>query len=250
MLVQAPPPTRFDLRFTFAGVPIRVHPLFWIMIILFGASTGDVLQLLMWIPVASCSILIHELGHAVALRLHGQPSRIVLHVAGGLTTPEPVRWGTGWATVSLRPSREILISLAGPCTGFLLASLVMVGVVAAGGSITVMPLFGVIPMPTVLLPCGRRAAYLFLNDLLWVNVFWGLMNLVPVHPLDGGNIARNLLIGANIPEATRKSMWLSLVVGALVAAGGLLLLRSTYVALLFGFLAFQSYQLLQQRTSL
>ena len=30
-LFQLPPPTRYDLRFTIAGIPVRVHPLFWLV---------------------------------------------------------------------------------------------------------------------------------------------------------------------------------------------------------------------------
>ena len=29
-------------------------------------------------------------------------------------------------------------------------------------------------------------------DMLWVNIYWGLVNLLPVYPLDGGQIAREL----------------------------------------------------------
>jgi len=77
-----------------------------------------------------------------------------------------------------------------------------------------------------------------------VNIFWGVINLMPVYPLDGGNIARNLLVRADPYGGLRKSLRLSLIAGAVVAGIGLILMRSMYVTLLFGFLAFQSYQLL------
>jgi Zn-dependent protease len=32
--------------------------------------------------------------------------------------------------------------------------------------------------------------YVLLNDLLFVNFDWGLVNLLPVYPLDGGHAAR------------------------------------------------------------
>ena len=83
--------------------------------------------------------------------------------------------------------------------------------------------------------------------LLWVNIFWGLINLVPVFPLDGGNVSRQLLLQADPMNGVRRSLWISVIAGALVAIAGLLLLRSIYMALLFGFLAFQSYQALQSR---
>ena len=92
-LLQAPPPTRFDLRFSVAGIPIRVHPLFWLIAILFGSSSGSAARLLGWVIAVFVSITIHELGHAFALRRYGQESQIILHMAGGLTVPESIAWG-------------------------------------------------------------------------------------------------------------------------------------------------------------
>ena len=82
-LFQAPPPTRFDLCFSVAGFPIRVHPLFWLMTILFGASSGSPAKLLGLVIAVFVSITIHELGHAFALRRYGQESQIILHLTGG-----------------------------------------------------------------------------------------------------------------------------------------------------------------------
>ena len=91
LLFQPPPSTRFDLRFTLAGIPIRVHPFFWVIATRFGASTSDVIHLVLWIVIVFISILIHELGHALVMWLYGQPSYIVLHMAGGPTVPE-AKW--------------------------------------------------------------------------------------------------------------------------------------------------------------
>ena len=249
-LFQPPLPTQYDLRFSIAGIPVRVHPLFWLIAILFGFS-ADLIQLLIWIFVVFVSILIHELGHALAMRLYGQPSRIILHFGGGLTVPEPVSWGSGWANVALRSNQEIFISLAGPGAGFLLAALVAVGASLSGGSIITNWLFGVIPLPVAtLLPFGGRVLSLLVTMLLWVNVFWGLINLVPVYPLDGGNVSRYLLLKADPIDGARKSLWVSVIAGGLVALAGLLLFRSIYMALLFGLLAFQSYQSLQGRSGI
>ena len=249
-LFQPPPPTRYDLRFSIAGIPVRVHSLFWLIALLLGSS-ADLIQLLIWVFVVFVSILIHELGHALAMRRYGQPSRIILHFAGGLTVPEPVSWGSGWANVSMRPNQEIFISLAGPGAGFLLAVLVVVGATISGGSIITNWLLGFIPLPVAaLMPIGGRVLSLLLTMLLWVNVFWGLINLLPVYPLDGGNVSRYLLLQADPIDGVRKSLWISVIAGGLVAIAGLLILRSIYMAFLFGLLAFQSYQSLQRRAGI
>src|SRR5215213_498812 len=149
VLFQVPPPTRYDLRFSVAGVSVRVHPLFWLITFLFGFSANNLLFTLIWMFVVFVSILIHELGHAFAFRRYGLRSSIILHFAGGLTVPESVSWGSTWANVALRPNQEIFISLAGPFAGFIFAALILGGVLAAGGSIGVNWFLGFIPLPTL-----------------------------------------------------------------------------------------------------
>jgi stage IV sporulation protein FB len=247
LFFQEPPVTRYDLRFSVAGIPVRVHPLFWLIALLFGYS-GDLLSVLVWVVVVFVSILAHELGHAFAMRLFGRPSRVVLYLGGGLTVPESVSWGYRWADVSLSVNQEVLVSLAGPCTGFLVAGLVLAGVIAAGGSVIVIMLFGLLPFPQAVLP-GGGFANLVVWTLLWVNIFWGLINLAPVIPLDGGNVARYLWLKADPWDGVNKSMRLSVIAGAVLAVAGLALMHSMYVTILFGLLAFQSYQMLKGRPS-
>jgi stage IV sporulation protein FB len=247
MLFAEPPLTRYDLHFNIGPIPVRVHPLFWLITLLFGMSAGGLVPLLIWIVVIFVSILIHELGHVLAFRWFGQAAQVVLYGGGGLAVPQVVRWGNRYASVEFKPSQAILISLAGPFAGFLLACLVLAGVAAAGGIIIPTPLFGVIPFAEAFVP-GGWIPNLIVHHLLWVNIFWGLVNLLPVFPLDGGNVARRLLIVMDPLDGGRKSLWLSVITGTVVALAGLLLLNSIYMAVLFGFLAFQSYQTLSGRS--
>lgn len=246
-LTQTFPPTRFDLRFSIAGIPVRVHPLFWLVTLLLGSS-GALAEIPIWIVVVFISLLVHELGHALAFRRYGIRSQIVLHAMGGLTVPEAAPLGTGWAGVSPTPRQEIFISLAGPFAGFLFAVLIMLFTLFSGGTLLTSRLFGFLPLPlTAILPFGGTVLSVFATMLLFVNVFWGLFNLVPVYPLDGGQVTRNVLIQYDPWGGVRKSLWVSVIVGGILVLFGFLVWRSPYMALLFGLLAFQSYQLLQGR---
>jgi len=246
-LTQTLPPTRFDLNFSVLGIPVRVHPLFWLIALLLGSSS-NLLFILIWIIVVFISILVHELGHALAFRRYGVDSHIVLHMMGGLTIPDAAPWGTGYASVSSEPKQEIFISLAGPFTGFLFAALVIAGVVISGGAVQTTWLFGFIPLPlSPILPINNNMLSIFVATLLWVNIFWGLINLLPVYPMDGGQVARNVLIQYDPMDGVRKSVWLSVITGAILALVGFFIFNSRYMAILFGLLAFQSYQSLQGR---
>jgi len=245
-LFQPPPATQYDLNFSVAGIPIRVHPLFWLIAILFGASLS-LLQLPIWVLVLFISILIHELGHAFAMRFYGQSARIILYHMGGGAIADSVQWGSRWANVALGYGPQTVIALAGPFAGFLLAALILLGVALTGGSIGTYWLFGVIPLPLAVSLTAGGIVNFFVAQMLWVNIFWGLINLLPISPLDGGNVARNILVQYDPRDGLRKSLWLSTVAGGLMALVGFLLWHNLYITLLFGFLAYQSYQSLMAR---
>ncbi|HNN13617.1 MAG TPA: site-2 protease family protein [Anaerolineales bacterium] len=244
-IFQDPAPTRFDLRFSIAGIPVRVHPLFWVIALLFASGSSSLTSILTWTVAIFVSILVHELGHAFAMRRYGQNSHIILHLAGGLTVPESVSWGSGYASIALTANQQIIISLAGPFSGFLLAILVLVVSAALGGTIVPQFVLGFIPFPLVYLPIGGGFLNSLFIALLWVNIFWGIVNLMPVFPLDGGHVMRYTLTKRDPWNGLRTSLLVSTVVGVLVAVAGLVLLRSVYMALLFGMLAFQSFQAMQ-----
>lgn len=242
---QPPTQSRYDLNFTLLGFPVRVTPLFWVFSLLFGLTLRNPLLILLWIAVVFASILIHEMGHGLAMRRYGQESYIVLHF-GGLAVPTSSRWG---GPASRTTTEQVVISLAGPIAGFLLAGLVLILAIAIGGSVTVNWLLFVIPIPSATVPGGFLLNSL-ITLMLWVNVFWGLINLVPVFPLDGGQVARSLFVQADPWDGYRKSLWVSVISGAVMAAVGGIFLGSIWLAFLFGILALQSYAEIQGRGGL
>ena len=89
-----------------------------------------------------------------------------------------------------------------------------------------------------------------------INLFWPLFNLVPVWPLDGGMISRELCTGASPRSGLQISLRISFAVALLLAIHAIAADRGSiriphlptglYPAILFAALAFESYQLLQQ----
>ena len=80
-----------------------------------------------------------------------------------------------------------------------------------------------------------------LNDLLWVNIYWGFVNLLPVYPLDGSHIAEALLDRYYPAGSKRTALRISAITASLIAVLALVG-YSVYLALMFGFLAFGSIQ--------
>ena len=116
MLLGEPPPTQADLHFRVFGIPVRVHPLFWIVTLFLGLAAARRpirCETLIWVAVVFVSILVHELGHALMQRYFGGHPWITLYGFGGLASCNDC---------DRSPRSQILISLAGPVAGFLLAA--------------------------------------------------------------------------------------------------------------------------------
>lgn len=165
MFLFEPERTQFDLNWRMFGVHVRVHPMFWLMSALLGYSSAqDGLQfLLVWVLCVLVSILVHELGHVLAGRLFGTDGYIVLYSFGGLaigSSDLPRRW------------QRVIVYFAGPLAGFLLFGVVLAMLILLRGA--------------DLHPLATAAIY----DLIGINLFWNVLNLAPIWPLDGGKISR------------------------------------------------------------
>ena len=253
MLLGEPAPTQADLHFRAFGIPVRVHPFFWIMSLLLGMGGGqaDPLQTLIWVAVVFVSILVHELGHGFLQRYYGGRPWITLYSFGGLASCDDC---------DRSPRPQILISLAGPAAGFLLAAVVVAAVWLSGHAIgfaasqenidlAVLGLERLLIQPLAAFvayfqPYESQPLNFVIADLLQVNILWGLINLLPIYPLDGGRIARELFTLRYPRQGIVQSLQLSAGVAVLVAAYALLNQR-IFMCLLFGFLAYGSFQTLQ-----
>lgn len=169
------------------SVPIRVRPGFVVVAAILGSASRDPREVAIWVAVAFVSILWHELGHAVVGRALGQSPSILLYEAGGLTSFAP-------GGKPLRGPGHVAISLAGPFAGFLLGTLVYLAARGLAAQ-TASPL-----------------AALVVHDLLYCNFGWGILNLLPILPLDGGNVAKRILQAIRAATAERNARILSIVV--------------------------------------
>jgi Zn-dependent protease len=198
------------LTFSLGGIPVTIEPGFLLITALFGyLGSRDLFWILEWIVVVGVSVLAHELGHAVAYRRFGAESRIVLSSFFGLTYGE-----------ALPPGRSIAVSLAGPFTGFVLGGLILAAASFA--------------RPT------DPAIQQVLDDLLWINLAWGAINLLPILPLDGGHAAAALLERLGRPNAVREALVVSLAT-ALLAAAAAVAIGQPWLLILLVFFTVANY---------
>ena len=205
----------------------------------------DIGQLLVILPVLLLSLTIHETAHAATADWYGDPTarrlgRISLNPAVHV---DPV--GTvilpllgilaggfvfGWAKpvpvnpANLRRPRQdfLVIAAAGPASNIVLAIgaswlLAAVGLEAAGGW------------------AGAVATFAF--AMLQLNLLLAVFNMIPVPPLDGGNVLAGLLpewLAEPYDRLVRP--WGFVILLVLMATGGLYRIIGPPMSLLMGWL--------------
>jgi Zn-dependent protease len=180
MNAREPGRTKLDLCWRTFGVEIRIHPLFWIAAAALGwgflvePDHGGVELFVLWMICLLVSLLVHECGHVLMGRLFGVRLSMVLSGLGGFTV------GMDQMT---RLGPRIAIRLGGP-----LAQGILFGLLWVLTS-------GAIPFPEELRQQPWLAELIAngLSMLFWINLVWPLLNVLPIWPLDGGLILRDLL---------------------------------------------------------
>jgi hypothetical protein len=154
------------LRFRLGSVPVTIHWSFAILVVLFLLSDQRPWEYaLSFGGVVLVSVLVHEMGHAAAFSAFGRRSSVVIYALAGLTISRDER--------PMRDGQAIVVSLAGPFAGAALGLLALWGQRTGMGSTH--ELTGVI-----------------LSDTILVSLGYGLLNLIPMLPLDGGQVMQRI----------------------------------------------------------
>jgi len=234
VLIDCPQSRIGEWRFRLFGTRVAVKLWFWVAVVLL-CPAQDTATVLIWIAVCLASILIHELGHVYALKAFGDDAEIVLYGWGGLTIPRRGVRGV---------FPEVVIAMAGPAAGFAAAILTAGLAIVTGGSLRLawrgfLPVIGALPSGSQIISDSRW--YALLNDLLWVNFYWALVNLLPVYPFDGWHAAHAALKRRDPRGGKRTALICSAVTAGLMVLLGLTQ-RNLYMVVIFAVLAASSAQ--------
>ncbi len=223
------------------GIEIRIHLTFLFLLVFLwstAAATQDAtaaLRVLGLVGIIFCSVVLHELGHALVARGSGIPAKgIILLPIGGITIldeahaiPDPLN---AW-------KRDIRIAVAGPLVNLFIAGLSALVLFAAipGFSLTVRPLL------------DPRA---LLRSIVWANLYLGLFNLLPAYPMDGGRALRAVFSRrVDMVQATQRAVRIGHVFSILMIMVGMLISSRAetrwdgYWLMMVGFFLFAGAQL-------
>ncbi len=195
------------------GIPVTIHPTFWIFSAVIGLLFGrSLVGMLIWVGIIFVSVLFHEYGHALTAKAFKRDPRIELVAFGGLTYHDGG---------PLKTWKQLLIIFNGPLFGFILCAISYL-------------LFKTLPLN----PEG--AAYRLLLIMAVINLFWTVVNLLPVMPLDGGQLMRVSLEALLGVKGFRYALLASMIF-ALLFAVTFFVLRHFLAGAFFFLLAFNSF---------
>lgn len=186
--------------FTLAGIGVYVHWMWILVAVVSFQSRTHAYSSLVWNAAEYLSlfliVLIHEFGHQLACRsVGGQTHDIVLWFLGGVAYVSPPQ----------RPGAQLWSIAAGPLVNVVL-----------------------IPVLSVFVSIGSHLGwaenfpdlYKLIHNVWWINVGLLIFNMMPVYPLDGGQILRSLLW---FPFGRANSLFIASIVGFIGLAALLLL---------------------------
>ena len=239
--------TPYDLRFRLLDIPVRVHPLFWVVMAVLGWQEHNLPMVAVWVACGLLSILVHEYGHGLMSKVFGCSPSIVLWGMGGLCYSQGERQSLG---------QRLAVVLSGPAAGLGLYFLVMVassavyGLTAAEHLSVSEAVLSIRPQVEDFISARQKfsspAVFETYGFLIQINLLWSLFNLLPIWPLDGGQATQILL---SLYDRTRGPRWGHII--SLLVAGGLAIMAlsqggdNLFRALFLGYFAMINFQMLQ-----
>jgi len=168
----------------FAGIGVYVHATFLLLIgwvaLLHWRQSEDVAGMLegvLFVLAIFGCVVLHEFGHALTAKRYGIRTRdITLLPIGGLARLE---------RMPDDPKQELVVAIAGPAVNVVIAA-VMYAVVLVLGNVNLPERFS--RLEPFYLGTGS-----FLFNLMVVNIWLVIFNLIPAFPMDGGRVLRGLL---------------------------------------------------------
>jgi Zn-dependent protease len=159
--------------FRFAGVDVYLH-WWWFLIAAYEIRGGvGTYSSIGWnIAEYLCLfliVLVHEFGHALACRqVGGRADQIVLWPLGGVAYVDPPQ----------RPGATLWSIAAGPLVNVALIPILYVLAIL---------------IRSIAIPGLDLNLHVLLHNVFWINVGLLVFNILPIYPLDGGQILRSLL---------------------------------------------------------
>ncbi len=203
--------------FSFKGIPVSFHPMF--LLLIFILSIGAESPIIFGI-CAILGVLFHEFGHALVAQHYCLAPQILLHGMGGITMHAR----------AASAKQDFRITFAGPLAGLII-----------GGPLCLLTNFW---SSQILMISGYL--FVFLKYLGWVNLAWGIFNLLPVRPMDGSKVLTYILSKFFKPKRVLQISAIISMVFAIAILGYSLFANSFFMILISAYLMYISFTMLRE----
>jgi len=177
----------------------------------------------------SVSLLVHEFGHALVARRYGLQPQILLHGIGGLCFHEPIS----------SDRKNAFIIAAGPGLEIAFGLLILALQKVVESAAPEMIYQAVDANRVMITPFG----YL-LEMTVYLSIIWGLINLIPLHPLDGGQLFRLFMRRKQRPAQAERTTHIVSIAFAVGGAAWGLSVNAWFVVIMALFLAYTNFEAL------
>lgn len=213
--------------FSVRRIPVFVSVWYFLLLAYWTSQSRTLESGLIFAVCVTFSLLVHEFGHATFAARYRLNPRVMLHGWGGMCMHDRAS----------KDSHDALIVAAGPGAGLVL-----------GGLVWAAEALVLATNPTLL--TSRPVLWEIMSTLVFINIGWSLLNLLPLHPLDGGQLFRLGLVRLLKP---RLAHTITHTVGLALAGIAMVLswvfLQSLFLVLITGFLAYANFKQLRLRST-
>lgn len=222
------------IHFTLFGIPIYIRPTFWIVLAIFGGILGvssveSLIYPALFVIAGFIAILSHELGHAlVGRKLGGGQQTIILELFGGVTSSHGMQ---------LTRAGRVLMILAGPMMTLVLG---VISILVAWNIVgPVLTANGKDFWDLVLYPYLATAVspkLYILSCLIMIGEWWTVLNLLPIYPLDGGQLV------AQFVRSPKKVFMTGFITSIAIGLVSFQLFHGYFIPIFMALFAFSNYR--------
>lgn len=225
------------IHFTLFGIPVYIRPSFWVVLAIFGgilntSSVNELIYPALFVIAGFIAILSHEMGHAlVGQKLGGGYQTILLELFGGMTHSQGMQLTRGG---------RIIMILAGPLMTFLLGLICLLVTWQIISPVMIennMNIWNLVLMPELAFAISPKL--LIFSYLIMIGEWWTILNLLPIYPLDGGQLMAQLI------RSPKKVFMIGSIIAIFIALAGYIYLHSFFITafmILFAYSNFREYK--------
>ena len=208
------------VHFTLFGIPVYIRPSFWVVLAIFGgalsiSSVEDLIYTALFVIAGFVAILSHEMGHA-------------LELFGGLTSSHGMQLTRGGRALMILagPMMTLLLGIISLWLTWNIVAPVMTSYNLNFWDLAISPFTAALISPKLYI----------LSCLIMIGEWWTILNLLPIYPLDGGQLIAQYI------RSPRKVFMTGFITAILIGLLSFQLFHGYFIPIFMALFAYSNYR--------